>query len=351
PNGDLLLAGNWGTSGAIFRADNAGAIIGGVSPEGIQMTFADVAQAGSNFIAAGFQFPSFSTRLMKFDPDLITLWQVSLPGLTAIRNVWTSGSSIFVSGSATVEGFNRGVVLKFQDGVNGPVLQWMQYLQVNETSYTGGTAWPVPAGMAFCDGRNTTEERAFMSVSDLEMNTCMTQTSTTTVTNTALTFNGPCCLNIDFTDALPGMDVASSLVTWQQAEACSLPCEASITVNYIDNCGHVQLTAVGSGLQPFSYQWCSGESTATIDRILSCGSHDFCVSITCADGTVAVATQTINITDNIPPTALCQPGQGYELNANCTLPVTVAMINAGSFDNCQIQSMSVSPATVQGCGV
>lgn len=351
PNGDLLLAGNWGTTGVIFRADNTGAIFNGVSPDGIQMTFVDVAQAGSNFIAAGFQFPSFSARLMKFDPDLITLWQVSLPGLTAIRNVWTSGSSIYVSGSAMVEGFNRGVVLKFQDGVNGPALQWMKYLQGDETSHTGGTAWPVPAGMAFCDGRNTTEERAFMSVSDLEMNTCMTQTSTTSVTNTAHTFNGPCCLNIDFTDALPGMNAASSLVTWQQAEACSLPCEASITVNYIDNCGHVQLTAVGSGLQPFSYQWCSGESTATIDRILPCGSHDFCVSITCADGTVAVATQTINITDNIPPTALCQPGQGYELNANCTLPVTVAMINAGSFDNCQIQSMSVSPATVQGCGV
>jgi hypothetical protein len=228
PNGDLLLAGNWGNSGAIFRADNAGAIIGGVSPDGIQMTFADVAQAGSNFIAAGFQFPSFSARLMKFDPDLITLWQVSLPGLTAIRNVWTSGSSIFVSGSATVEGFNRGVVLKFQDGVNGPALQWMKYLQGDETSHTGGTAWPVPAGMAFCDGRNTTEERAFMSVSDLEMNTCMTQTSTTSVTNTAHTFNGPCCLNIDFTDALPGMNAASSLVTWQQAEACPDPINASI---------------------------------------------------------------------------------------------------------------------------
>lgn len=355
PNGDLLLAGNWGTTGVIFRADNTGAIFNGVSPEGIQMTFTDVAQAGSNFIAAGFQFPSFSARLMKFNTDLITLWQVSLPGLTAIRNVWTSGSSIYVSGSATVGGQSRGVVLKFQDGMNAPTLQWMKYLQVNETSYSDGAAWPVASGLAFADGRVRPDGFggvcAFLSVSDLEMNTCMTQTSTTAITNTSHTFNSPCCLNIDFTDAFPGMDVGSSLVMWQQADACSLPCEASITVNYIDNCGHVQLTAVGSGLQPFSYQWCSGESTATIDRILPCGSHDFCVSITCADGTVAVATQTINITDNIPPTALCQPGQGYELNANCTLPVTVAMINAGSFDNCQIQSMSVSPSAVQGCGV
>ncbi len=233
PNGDLLLAGNWGTNGVIFRADNTGAITGGASPGGIQMTFTDVAQAGSNFIAAGFQFPAFSARLMKFNADLITLWQISLPGLTAIRNVWTSGSSIYVTGSATVGGLNRGVVLKFQDGGSAPTLQWMKYLQVNETAYTGGTAWPVSGSMmAFVDGRVRPDgfggDCAFLSVSDLEMNTCMTQTGTTTVTNTALFFNSPCCLGIDFTDALPGMNVANSAVTWQQAEACPDPMNASI---------------------------------------------------------------------------------------------------------------------------
>jgi hypothetical protein len=355
PNGDLLLAGNWGTTGVVLRTDRTGAIIGGLSPEDIQMTFADVAQAGSGFIAAGSQFPAFSARLMKFDADLLPQWQLSLPNLTAIRNVWASGSSIYVSGSATVDGLNRGVVIKFQDGASAPTLQWMKYLQVNETSYSGGTAWPVPNGLAFTDGRVRPDgfggAGALLSVSGLEMNTCMTQTATTTVTATDHFFNSPDGLGIEFTDVFPGMDLGSTVVDWQQADACGQPCEASISVNYVDSCGHVQLTAVGSGLQPFSYQWCSGESTATIDRILPCGSHDFCVSVTCADGTVASASTSVVVSDNIPPAAICALGQGYELNANCTLPITVAMIDGGSFDNCQIQSMSVSPTVVQGCGI
>jgi PKD repeat protein len=445
PNGDLLLAGNLGTNGAIFRADNTGAIFNGVSPEGTQMTFADVAQTGSNFIAAGFQFPSFSAQLMKFDPDLFTLWQISLPGLTAIRNVWTSGNSIFVSGSATVEGFNRGVVLKFQDGVNGPVLQWMQYLQANETSYSGGSAWPVPSGLAFTDGRVRPDgfggDCAFLSVSDLEMNTCMTQTTTTSVTNTALFFNAPCCLNIDFTDALPGMNVASSLVTWQQAEACAT-CEADFSFQFTDCNTTVSFTNLSTGSGQLSYFWNFGYSSGgipatsvAVNPVITypavCASYNVCLTVTgngCTDvicktitikypqtpvltcppnitvacntsllpsvtgfatltgacsaatasvtysdvvtgsmpcnatvvrtwtamdecGVTRTCVQTITVRDNVPPTALCAPGQGYELNANCTLPVTVAMINAGSFDNCQIQSMTVSPTTVQGCGV
>jgi len=446
PNGDLLLAGNWGTNGVIFRADNTGAIFSGASPGGIQMTFTDVAQAGSNFIAAGFQFPAFSARLMKFDADLIDKWQISLPGLTAIRNVWTSGSSIFVTGSTTVGGLNRGVVLKFQDGVNAPTLQWMQYLQVNETSYTSGTAWPVSGGlMAFVDGRVRPDgfggDCAFLSISDLEMNTCMTQTGTTVVTNTTHLFNSPCCLSIDFTDALPGMNVANSLVTWQQAEACAT-CDADFSFQFTDCNTTVSFTDLSSSSGQFTYFWNFGYSSNGIpatstaaNPVISypaqCSTYTVCLTITsagCTDmicktvtikypqtpvltcppnitvacntsllpsvtgfatltgacsaatatvtysdvvtgnmpcnatvvrtwtamdecGVTRTCVQTITVRDNVPPTAVCAPGKGYELNANCTLPVTVAMINAGSFDNCQIQSMTVSPTTVQGCGV
>lgn len=320
PNGDLLLAGNWGTTGVIFRADNSGAIFNGVSPEGIQMTFTDVAQAGSNFIAAGFQFPSFSARLIKFNTDLITLWQVSLPGLTAIRNVWTSGSSIYVSGSATVGGQSRGVVLKFQDGMNAPTLQWMKYLQVNETSYSDGAAWPVASGLAFADGRVRPDGFggvcAFLSVSDLEMNTCMTQTSTTAVTNTSHTFNSPCCLNIDFTDAFPGMDVGSSLVTWQQADACAT-CDADFSFQFPFCNPTVSFTNLSTGSGALTYQWNFGYSVVGIPQTSTaanpthtfpaqCNSYNVCLTVTGA-GCTDVICKTVAIKYPQTPVLTCPP--------------------------------------------
>lgn len=343
PNGDLLLAGNWGTNGVIFRTDNTGAIFGGVSPDGIQMSFVDVAQAGSNFIATGAQFPAFSARLMKFNADLITIWQISLPNLTSIRNVWTSGSSIYVSGSAEISGLNRGVVLKFQDGANAPVLQWTKYLEVNETSYTGGAVWPISANlMAYADGRARPDgfggDCAFLSVSNLEMTTCMTQTTTTAVTPTNHIFSSPCCLSIDFADALPGISVANSLATWQQGEACP-PCEADFSFSV--NCNTVTFTNLSNVPAPASWQWSfPGGSPATsslanpVVTYPTCGSYTACLIAVGAGGDcITEICKTITTTDNVPPVITCP-----QTTAVQTLPglcyYTGAIPTATATDNC-----------------
>ncbi len=229
PNGDLLLAGNWAAAAVLLRADNTGAVVGGVSPDGTQMSFVDVAQAGSGFIAAGHQFPTFSARLMKFDAGFLPLWQVSLPFFTAIRQVWTLGNSIYVTGSASVGGFDQGVVLKFQDGASAPTLQWMKYLQKGETAYTGGTAWLLPSGdIAFVDGRASGAYFggfcAFLSVSDPDMTTCMTKAEMRTITNTNFSFNSPCCLNISLTSEPITVNDTMSAVNWREEDVCPKVC-------------------------------------------------------------------------------------------------------------------------------
>ncbi len=239
PNGDLLLAGNWDATAVLLRADNTGAVVGGVSPGGTQMSFADVAQAGSGFIAVGHQFPIFSAWLMKFDAGFLPLWQVSLPFLTAIRQVWTLGNSIYVTGSALVGGFDQGVVLKFQDGASAPTLQWMKYLQKGETAYTGGTAWPLPNGdIAFADGRASGAYFggfcAFLSVSDPDMNTCMTKTETRAITNTNFSFNSPCCLNISLTSEPITANNTMSVVNWREEDVCPKVCPPQCRVGTID---------------------------------------------------------------------------------------------------------------------
>ncbi|MFN4079853.1 MAG: T9SS type A sorting domain-containing protein [Saprospiraceae bacterium] len=244
PNGDLILAGNLGTNGVVFRADNTGAIYNAAGPEGLSFSFADVAHTSGGFLAVGNTFPSVSAFLMKFDSDLLVQWQINLPDLTAVSQVWRDGNDgIYVTGRATVDGLNRGVVLKFQDFGNDPSpLIWMKYLDNEEVAYTGGSSgYLPPSQMAFVDGRNTTEERAFMSVSDLEMNTCMTQEAFVSTVSANLLFNSPAPPGIEFADVPMGANVTlSSAVNWGDADAC--PAIGSIFGTAYRECGDLPYT-------------------------------------------------------------------------------------------------------------
>ncbi len=160
--------------------------------------------------------------------------------------------------------------------------------------------------------------------------------------------SGPVVLSIRMlSTANIGNDVAIDDVSFR---ACiAPPCSVSISANPTPFCGTGTLTANPTGLAPFSYQWCQGQNTQTINvQGLPCGS--VCsVSVTCADGSMSTASYTI--TDNVPPTAVCNTGVGVDLGANCIYQVSPAFVDGGSSDNCQIQSLSVSPSVITGCGV
>jgi len=150
---------------------------------------------------------------------------------------------------------------------------------------------------------------------------------------TPATLNGPYTLKIGSTSLQHiGNDFSVDCISFRECTPPP-PCDVTIVATYIDNCGHVQLDAVATGLPNYSYQWCSGESTQMLDLMLPCGAHDFCVSVTCADGTVASDAITVTVSDNIPPTIICP----QDVQMDCFSPTTPSATGfASATDNCSI---------------
>lgn len=356
PGGDLLIAVNLDDQGLIMRTDNAGLPFAGVTPD-FPIVFEDIAPGGGGSVyAVGAGLQNAVPYMMKFDTDLVDLWDVTLEGMDEVRQVWLSAAT----GSLYVQGRKvREACARFSENNDGPELTWIKNLYNNEIANTNATISPLAAGqIAFADGRTPASGGfgqlcAFLSVSDPDLNTaCLTvENDGVVVLPAGTTFNGPLLPDAEFYDVLAGTNLNGSLRTWQQADVCnSLPCTASFNVNFVDNCGHVQIISTSSGQLPLSYQWCSGESTADLDLQLPCGSYTYCVSVTCADGSVSTASQSINVSENIPPVAVCVPGFGITLDPDCTTTLTPVMIDGGSTDNCRIQAMDISPKILTGCG-
>ena len=359
PNGDLILAGNLGSLGVIIRIDNTGAFVNGSTPIISSFTYADIAQeSGGGFYAVGTTFPNFLAHVMKYDNNIAPVWEATISGLTAVNQVWEgpSGGELFVTGRGVFNGINRGVILRLTDG-GSPNLQWAKYLDNGETGYQGGSTNLVGANqIAFTDGRIPSSggfgsSDAYMSVSDLDLTTCMTVEDFVGTSQTSYLYNGPNIPLIEFFDFPTGTDLTSSSLNWQQEEICNNdPCQADFIIIPSGACGHYQVSNTSTGVQPLTYLWCNGSISEDLDVMLPCGPQTFCLTITDATGCMSNYTQTITVTDNVPPIAVCAPPFAVTLDSNCMYLLTPAQIDAGSSDNCQIQSVSISPAILNGCG-
>ncbi len=163
-----------------------------------------------------------------------------------------------------------------------------------------------------------------------------------------VTWNGALPANLEILSTQPagiGNDFAIDDISFSKCCDVSLNLQAAAgcSLNY-----NVSATACGAG--PFTYQWCNGSTGSNYNTSVPCGNNTFCVTMTDSQQCTATATQTINAKDNVPPVALCKPGIGVLLNANCQYVVDAAFVNNGSTDNCGIQSVTVSPTLLTGCG-
>ncbi|MBK8449123.1 MAG: T9SS type A sorting domain-containing protein [Saprospiraceae bacterium] len=80
-----------------------------------------------------------------------------------------------------------------------------------------------------------------------------------------------------------------------------------------------------------------------------CGVYNVCLTVirgTCRE----TICKSVTANDLIPPRAICQ-NIGLVLDDSCSAFVNPALIDGGSFDNCQIKSLSVNPLVVSGCGI
>ena len=359
PNGEFIVAGNINGFGEIFHFDSGGNLINGANPfDPGSYTYTDIAQRNNGgYYAAGNIFPTGTAHLTRFDIDFLPVWDVAIPALGTIDQVLDAGGGVvYVVGTALLSsGQDQGVVLKITDN-GSPTLVWTKHYSNGEASYSGGAIALLPSGdIAFVDARAANPHGfggndGFLAVGNMSATLSCLDEDFISLEESTPQFNGP-VIELLFFDVNPGTDLTSTLLMWAQSEACgAAPCQASFTVNQIGNCGHYQVTNTSTGTPPFTYQWCDGQTTANLDVQLPCGPHTFCVTVICADGSTSSATQTVNVVDNIPPVAKCLPGFGITLGPDCTYAVTAAAINDGSTDNCQIQSLSVNPALLTGCG-
>jgi len=370
-NGDLILSGAYGNS-VIFRADNVGNMIGGATT-GSLGTFNDVypRSTGGGFYAVGSGgvAPNIQVYLVKFDNDLINLWETRISGLTAVSQVWEDAPNgwIYVVGTGIFNGKSRAIVIRLIETGDEATQEWAKFLDNGETLYNGGSAWRLSnTQMAFVDGRipitgGFGQLCAFLSVNDLEMATCITMEGSIGTDKVSLIFDGPVGPNISFYDTPQAAAVANTGITWQQADVCSsAPCVAAFTSAAVGACGNFQFTNQSSGPipPPLTYAWNFGDpnsganntSTATnpTHQFNKCGTYNVCLTVTGAGCTASVCHPVV-VTDNVLPTAVCKPGVGVTLNANCSYTVTTGFVDGGSSDNCPNWSLSVSPTTLTGC--
>ncbi|MCU0362017.1 MAG: T9SS type A sorting domain-containing protein, partial [Bacteroidales bacterium] len=294
PNGDLLLTGS-----AVFRADNSGQVYNSFAIEDpIGFSFIDVTQkTGGGFYAIGFYYTNnnfIRVQLIKLDQDFIEGWQIEIPALLTVNQVWSVGNDVYVTAQKDVGIKPRVVLLKFRDNGTSAAYQWTKYLELNETSpfgywVNGFTAFLPPNKIVYANSRTRTNgygfEDGFISVSDMDFNTCLTQMVSDNIVVKNNLFNSP-VLPSNKVVAVPTPVVASSSsVPWSSSDACLTDCDCDFSKLQINgpNPGQIQPVVCGGapvtlGCQPgtgytLTGKW--GQSCPTIRSVFvnACGTE------------------------------------------------------------------------------
>ena len=114
---------------------------------------------------------------------------------------------------------------------------------------------------------------------------------------------------------------------------------------YLDNNGTV--TILPENVNNNSTDNCGIASMTVSPNAFTCsnlGNNSVTLTVTDYFGNSSTCTATVLVIDNLPPTAICQNiTVNLDINGNAT--ITPEMVNSGSYDNCGISSLTVSPNT------
>lgn len=367
PNGDLLIAGNAGNGGPglIYIVDNAGVQYSGVDITSV--FFTEMTRGLSGDIYAVANTTTAQAHLMKFNQDMLLLWDVIIPELISVGQVFEGLSGeIYMIGRGSFEGVNRHVIIRLTDSGALPTeVDWVRYLN-SGSGFNNGFAWRMPESgqIAFTDTRivpvSFGQNCAFISVSDKELTACNVSDGSVSLIPVEQFPNGPVGPGLDFQDVLPAVSLESSLVNWLEAEVCSSnpPCTADFSFQV--NCGFVvfsdQSTVPGTATWSWSFPGGTPSSSNAQNPTTiypACGTYQVCLIVTGATPTSSCSDtvcHTVTIADTTPPNVICQGEKEVGLDANCSVTLDPAFHIAGFSDNCQVVAQGISPNILTQCG-
>jgi hypothetical protein len=200
--------------------------------------------------------------------------------------------------------------------------------QVNNGSYDNCGIQHLSVSPSAFTCANTGANPVTLTVTDVNGNSASCQATVTVLDNILPSIS------------CPGPILVSTDQTSCQATGISLDSPV-----YNDNCsvGMTLTWALTQGMTLIS----SGSGILGQISQLPAGSYHFTYTVKDASNNPASCNFGITVYDGINPTALCQNATA-SLNAAGSAMITATQINNGSYDNCAIQNMSVSPNTF-GC--
>ena len=178
-------------------------------------------------------------------------------------------------------------------------------------------------------------------------NTTVT-TSNGTTANTSITITGSSCnvgthpIILTATDNGSPVGVTTVTLNVVVASCCDLQLAAVPTRVACPGGtdGALDLT-VSNGTAPLAYRWSNG---STAEDLTGVPAGPYTVTVTDANGCSATGTYTIGQLDAVGPTALTRAFL-LPLGPTGTAKLTAANVDNGSFDNCGVASMTVSPSS------
>ncbi len=159
------------------------------------------------------------------------------------------------------------------------------------------------------------------------------------VTLTVTDVNGnvsSCTATITVVDNINPTSICQNITIALDANGNAVVTAAQIDNGSNDNCGIASIAISGQSQLSFN--------------CLNVGANTVTLTVTDINGNVSSCIATITVVDNAgtPPTAICQ-NITVQLDATGNASITANQINNGSFDNCGVASLSVSPNTFD-CG-
>lgn len=247
PNGEMLISGSRlnrqsDHSGIFYITSNDGNILSGKIAT--WMNYPDIAltQSGGFYMASNSEVGQ-SPFISKFDQNYTQIWQVQIPKLTTISQIWESSPGIiYATGVGSFGSLTRTVILKLQDNTpNIPTLLWTKYYN-SGINFIGGSLGLMQTNqLAFTDGRVTNSgfgtKDAFISISDLELNTCDVSNETVSFTSTNLAPINQIIFPINTIDTVAGVNISNSFISWAEKDPCQTCCADSTTFSNLVNQG------------------------------------------------------------------------------------------------------------------